>query len=464
MPINELQFLTTKQAWHYRVVPYLLEGNILSVYCEQEIPSNLKSEIVLLTGCNVEYNIKKKSEIENLLCEHYPRTLTDVHSREYTVKEDSDFLSDLLVEANELRSSDIHIEKYRESARIRFRIDGKLIERFSVLPEQYNVLINKLKIRSSLDISEKRLPQDGRISVEVNSKKIDLRVSVVPTLQGEKIVLRILSSDLQKFGLESIGLSPTQLKLYRHAYRQKNGIILISGPTGSGKTTTLYATLKELNKSTENILTIEDPIEYTLDGINQVQLKESIGLTFAKALKSFLRQDPDIIMLGEIRDKETAEMAIRASLTGHLVLSTIHTNSAWGTIARLIDMGIPPYMLSSSLRLSVAQRLLRLLCQHCKEEVNLSELNIPSEIHNEIKEFRLFKGMGCNHCYNTGFSGRKAIYEMIPINKEIKRVLSSDKIPEEIQLENFQSLSDGAKFLLSKGLTTFEEVYPFLID
>ena len=261
-------------------------------------------------------------------------------------------------------------------------------------------MINKIKILSNLDITEKRLPQDGRINYQYGDQKFDIRVSVCPTLYGEKAVLRLLNNDASNIDIRNLGIHEKGLDTYLKGVHKPNGIILISGPTGSGKTTTLYATLKELNSIDRNITTIEDPIEYTLDGINQVQLKEDIGLTFSSALRSFLRQDPDIIMLGEIRDGETAQMAIRASLTGHLVLSTIHTNSAWGIISRLIDMGVPRFLIANTLNLAVAQRLVRKLCEHCKKTVPVSEVNGASEVADDVPELAI--PVGCDHCHFTG--------------------------------------------------------------
>lgn len=309
---------------------------------------------------------------------YYPQNNSNTKSqvKSYSGAYD-DFLPRVISEAKGIGASDIHIEIYEEMARIRFRIDGKMVERYRISSEEYPALINKIKIQANLDIAEKRLPQDGRIFFRSSVGEFDIRVSSLPTMNGEKIVMRLLSKDAGQIQLSQLGFSEEQLELYTRSVKRPNGIVLISGPTGSGKTTTLYATLQLLNSDETNILTIEDPIEYTLEGVNQVQLKEDIGLTFSSALRTFLRQDPDIIMLGEIRDKETAQMAIRAALTGHLVFSTIHTNSAWGTISRLVDMGIPPYLLASTINLSMAQRLVRLLCPKCKNK-SLSKFSFPT--------------------------------------------------------------------------------------
>lgn len=309
------------------------------------------------------------------------------------------------------------------------------------------------------------MPQDGRIFFTSFDDKFDIRVSVLPTLYGEKVVLRLLSKDATEIDIQLLGFTDAQLQTYLEGIKKPYGILLISGPTGSGKTTTLYATLKILNKKYSNILTIEDPIEYTLDGINQVQLKESIGLTFASALRTFLRQDPDIIMLGEIRDGETAQMAVRAALTGHLVLSTIHTNSAWGTISRLLDMGVPSFLLSNTLNLSVAQRLVRLLCPHCKEKVQFDTTLLPKtfKLNKTIQDHYIPKG--CDHCFYTGYKGRKAIYEIIPVDTELADLIKNRKLDvvDVLKKKNVKSLSDSAFELFMKGKTSMEEIYSILL-
>ena len=329
-----------------------------------QVSENLQQELQIILNKEIQLLEDSSENIQQYLSVNFrpqSKTQKDLH---YS----TDFLEKLLLTAKDIGSSDIHFEPYEYSCRVRFRLDGKLKEQFIISLEEYPVIINKLKIKANLDISEKRLPQDGRMTVKANADAFDIRVSTLPTLHGEKIVLRILSKDATHINLSGLGFSESELQTYTETLKKPNGIILISGPTGSGKTTTLYATLKLLNNEKTNILTIEDPIEYTLEGINQVQLKESIGLDFASTLRTFLRQDPDVIMVGEIRDVKTANMAIRAALTGHLVLSTIHTNSAWATISRLIDMGIPSFLIARTLNVSVAQRLVRILCSTCKEE------------------------------------------------------------------------------------------------
>ena len=388
-----MQSLTPEQAWHYLIVPKKVNEETLELYHSfTDRNKFIEEELEILFGRKIILHRVAENILRRTLSKYYLRKNHNISDqsiiRGKTIDFDlktNDFLFDLLNEASDLRCSDIHIEAYEEEARIRFRIDGKLIERYVIKKDVYPALINQIKILSNLDIAEKRLPQDGRILFKTVRLKYDIRVSIIPAIFGEKVVLRLLGKIASDLNITELGFTEAQFKDYLKGIKRTNGICLISGPTGSGKTTTLYATLNILNKKDTNIVTIEDPIEYTIQGVNQVQLREDIGLTFAKALKTFLRQDPDIIMLGEIRDEETAHMAIRASLTGHLVLSTIHTNSAWGIISRLIDMGIPPFLLASTINVVVAQRLVRKLCRGCKEE-QLDINKLPFSIQRRITQ------------------------------------------------------------------------------
>ncbi|MCB0479724.1 MAG: type II/IV secretion system protein, partial [Crocinitomicaceae bacterium] len=340
--------------------------------------------------------------------------------------------------------------------------DGGLIEKYKLEKSEYPEIVNKIKILSNLDITEKRRPQDGRISYP----DFDVRVSILPTLYGEKIVLRILGNDASNIDISALGMDEKDRFNYLEGIKKPNGILLISGPTGSGKTTTLYATLKILNEEKRNVVTVEDPIEYTLEGINQVQVKESIGLSFASALRSFLRQDPDIIMLGEIRDSETAKMAVKAALTGHLVLSTIHTNSAWDTVSRLIDMGVEPFLLASTLNTSVAQRLVKKLCNNCKEETNLEIQDLPPGFKNEKELKKYYRPVGCSECYYTGYKGRRALYEIIPIDHDLSEKIKSKELRVDTILKEkgVRKLSEQAYNLLSEGVTSLEDVYSLLSE
>lgn len=461
--------ITPQQAWFYGIVPKKNQQLQLEFYISEDKNTNqLSNELELLLGKTIVLEKTSAAIIQKTLSKYYRNTSNHASIKQVSagnVKAD-DFLPMLISEARNLGSSDIHIEVYEEKCRVRIRIDGLLIERYTISKIDYPSLINKIKISANLDIAEKRLPQDGRIFFNSEGKKFDIRVSVLPTLHGEKIVLRLLSNDAANIDIEKLGFTPKELEGYLEGIKKPHGIILISGPTGSGKTTTLYATLKILNKEKSNIITIEDPIEYTLEGINQVQLKEDIGLTFSGALRSFLRQDPDVIMLGEIRDGETAQMAIRAAQTGHLVLSTIHTNSAWGTISRLVDMGVPPFLLASTLNTSVAQRLLRILCADCKEEKKLSSSILPKSYKAPHLPARYYVPKGCEHCHYTGYKGRKAIYEVIPIDFELADNIKNNTFSIELLLKErgIKSLRDNAYELFEQGLTSVDEIYPILLN
>jgi type IV pilus assembly protein PilB len=462
------KIITTDQAWHYRVVPKAADATLVEFYIDElSDRTGCEQELEILIGKKIKLTPLATAEINKILAQNYRKNQTDLKQKSAQVNGTGDeFIPGLIQEAKELGSSDIHIEIYEGKCRIRFRIDGLLVERYQVSKANFPALVNIVKIKANLDIAEKRLPQDGRIIFNRNGYKFDIRVSVLPTLHGEKIVLRILSNDSTHIDINKLGFSETQLKHYLEGIKKPHGILLISGPTGSGKTTSLYATLKLLNKNTTNILTIEDPIEYTLEGINQVQLKENIGLTFASALRTFLRQDPDVIMLGEIRDGETAEMAIRASLTGHLVLSTIHTNSALGTISRLIDMGVEPFLIASTLNTSVAQRLLRVLCPLCKCEQKLDPSSLPKFQTVSPLPASHFVPVGCEHCHFTGYKGRKAIYEVIPVDAELSRHIKNNNLAlqEELKERNITSLSENAFNLFKNGHTSLDEIFPILLS
>lgn len=455
------QVISTDLAWHYKVVPKNKVNGVLSFWCDenQDIVA-VCEELEALLGVKISVDVVSSDFIKKLLGRYYRNSSSE--DSKLNFNSNTDFLDRLIQEANQLGSSDIHIEIYDEKARVRIRIDGHLIQRYLIEVSDYPELVNKIKIRSNLDISEKRLPQDGRI--EYND--FDIRVSILPTLHGEKIVMRILGQDAMSLSVDNLGFSEDDKQKYLEGIKKPNGIVLISGPTGSGKTTTLYATLKLLNNIQRNIVTVEDPVEYTLDGVNQVQLKESIGLNFTNALRSFLRQDPDVIMLGEIRDSETAQMAIRAALTGHLVLSTIHTNSAWGTISRLIDMGVPSFLLANTINTSVAQRLVRKLCENCSIESDLKLTDWPSTPRGFKKPPTHFVAQGCDDCHFTGYKGRMALYEIIPIDRELSLSIKENKseVEELLKRREVKSLSQRAYELFKTGITSLEEVYPLIIN
>lgn len=457
-----LQQIKADQAYIYRIIPVNKIEGVSIFKTDQSNFKELQTELEIILGFTLQLEAETTENINLYLSTNYRKSnsenVSDIH---YS----NDFLEKILITAKEIGSSDIHFEPFEKKARVRFRLDGKLKEQFHITTEEYPIIVNKIKIRAQLDISEKRLPQDGRITVITDTDDFDIRVSVLPALHGEKVVLRLLSKDTSHLQIDSLGFSKSELKTYLENIKKPNGIVLISGPTGSGKTTTLYATLKHLNQPNTNILTVEDPIEYTLEGITQVQLRENIGLDFATTLRTFLRQDPDIIMVGEIRDAATANMAIRAALTGHLVLSTIHTNSAWTTVSRLIDMGIPSFLIASTLNISVAQRLVRKLCNHCKVENTISPDLFPSgfEIPNDLKNH--YEAVGCEHCHQTGYKGRKAIYEILPVDSELSALIKNNQLTVDDYLSQKEiiTLKKNGIQLIKEGTTSIDEVFSLLM-
>jgi len=445
--------------------------------------------IKFITGCNVQPVISPEAAISKSIDAYYIESdgfseiIKDIEESDLEVieaREDAPSEQDLqsqvqdkplvkLVDsmvADAIRKgvSDIHIECYEKRIRVRFRKDGKLQE-MAPLPFKYRAaIISRVKIMADLDISERRLPQDGRIKVKVAERTVDLRVSVLPTIFGEKVVMRILDPKSLMVDMTQLGFEKTSLDAFDRSIHLPYGIILVTGPTGSGKTTTLYSALKQLNTTDVNIMTAEDPVEFNFDGINQVQVRSDIGLTFASSLRSFLRQDPDIIMVGEIRDTETAEIAVRAALTGHLVFATLHTNDAPSTISRLIDMGIPPFLVASSTKLIMAQRMVRLICKKCRRPVKVApeqllRIGIPEE---EIGTFEVYEGKGCKDCGDTGMAGRNGIFEVMPISTVLERMIlqgaSVPELREQACKEQMLTLRQAAIKKLKDGMTNIQEV------
>jgi len=338
-------------------------------------------------------------------------------------------INGLISEAIRTSASDIHVEPYEDRVAVRYRIDGVLSERASLAPALASPLVSRIKVMSRLDIAEKRVPQDGRLSLTLGGKGVDVRVATLPSRFGERVVLRLLDKDQARFTLDELGMGRANLTDMKKALAQPNGIILVTGPTGAGKTTTLYAALNLLNDSTRNILTVEDPVEYALDGVGQTQVNAKVGMTFAAGLRAILRQDPDVVMVGEIRDVETASIAVQASLTGHLVLSTVHTNSAVAAVARLRDMGVESFLLASTLSAIVAQRLVRRLCGHCREEYPATASERAAMGLNAAGPVTLHKPKGCPHCKGLGYAGRVGLYEVVPVDEGL-RALIHDNAPE----------------------------------
>jgi len=368
----------------------------------------------------------------------------------------------MLVEALRTGASDIHFEAMEKTSRLRYRIDGALIERPSPPRSLHNAIVSRIKIMSELDIAERRKPQDGRFKVKAMKKEVDIRVSVLPTIHGEKVVMRTLDKTNLSPSLAALGLDDFAYKAMKHAIDQPHGIILVTGPTGSGKTTTLYSCLQDLNKPDVNIVTAEDPVEYQLSGINQVHVNQQTGLTFSSVLRSVLRQDPDIVLVGEIRDGETADIAVKAALTGHLVLSTLHTNDASGVIARLIDMGVPPFLLASSLILAQAQRLFRKLCPICKKPCDIDpEILRANSIDPALFEgITIFDSVGCAKCNGIGYKGRGAVMEVLPISETIRDAItkgsSSSVIRERAVGAGMVTLKDAGMLKVRNGITSIK--------
>jgi type IV pilus assembly protein PilB len=367
-----------------------------------------------------------------------------------------------IAQAINRRASDIHLEPYESDFRVRYRIDGVLYEVASPPKNLQGAIISRLKILSQLDIAERRLPQDGRFRMKIKDKTIDLRLSTLPTIFGEKVVMRLLDKGNLALDLKDLGFQGEILEQFEKAINSPYGMVVVTGPTGSGKTTTLYSALSKVNSPGKNIITVEDPVEYRIHGINQVQVQPKIGLTFAAGLRSILRQDPDIVMVGEVRDLETAEIAIRAALTGHLVFTTLHTNDAVGTLARLTDMGVEPFLVSSAVNLVIAQRLVRKICPDCKKEyapspelVKLVKEKFPD------KETKFYKGIGCKNCSNSGYRGRIGVYEVLTITDEIRNMIIARKTPDEIEqiakTHGFLSLSECGLLKVIQGVTSLEE-------
>jgi general secretion pathway protein E/type IV pilus assembly protein PilB len=374
------------------------------------------------------------------------------------------FVNQVLRDAIELRASDIHLEPFEDELRIRYRVDGVLQE--IPVPAQVKrfqpAIVSRVKILSHLNIAEKRLPQDGRIKIRLENREVDIRVSVIPMLHGEAVVMRLLRQDAALLGMDELGMAERERTIFRRWLGLPHGIILVTGPTGSGKTTTLYTALSEINDAIRKIITIEDPVEYQLKGVNQIQVSEKAGLTFARGLRSILRHDPDVILVGEIRDKETAQIAVQASLTGHLVFSTLHTNDAPGALTRLVDMGVEPYLVASSLEGVLAQRLVRVLCPQCKA-VDHSPAALALREELELpRSVELYRAVGCKACRQTGYFGRHGIFEVMDMNPEVRQLIlkncSSGQIGEAARRHGLRTLREDGWRLVAQGLTTPEEV------
>lgn len=472
---NIFSLISEDMAKRNLMIPLKKEGEKLYVAMADPMDFYAIDDLRLSTGFQIEPAIATKDDILRAIAKHYTDedgleelmvTLNrDVNNQEETVDQDSPvvrLVNQLLSNAVTHKASDIHIDPQEKKLVVRYRVDGVLrLEK--VLPKNMqNVLIARIKIMAKLDITEHRVPQDGRIKVNLGHHPVDLRVSTLPTIFGEKIVLRILDLGNKLNDLKQLGFNKLNLQRFESMIAQPNGIVLITGPTGSGKSSTLYAALNQLNTEEVNIITIEDPVEFQLEGVNQIQVNTNVGMTFATGLRSILRQDPNIIMVGEIRDKDTVEVAIRASLTGHLVLSTIHTNDSLGTITRLIDMGVEPFLVASSLSGIMAQRLVRKVCRDCVEKQEPSKREIDIFAKRGMKIESINRGRGCTSCNMTGYKGRIALQEILVINDEMRKLIMNgeplNKLREVAMKYKTIFLMDDGLLKVKQGLTTTEEI------
>lgn len=480
IPPEMSQYISAETARKYTLVVIGREGRQLVVATADPMNFHALDDVKLESKLDVKPVLATATEIKSAIVMLYEKTQTneavedlnkeytldDVESLSETINENVDnapvvrLVNLIINHAINSRASDVHIEPMENTVRIRFRIDGELFEQLTITKSAHAAVVTRLKIMGDMDIAEKRIPQDGRIQSMFNGTPVDLRVSVLPTVNGEKIVIRILGGRGVALDRKKLGFSDRNSQMFDEILKNPNGIILVSGPTGSGKSTTLYTVLNEINKTGINIITVEDPVEYYMAGVNQVQVNPKAGLTFASGLRSILRQDPDVIMIGEIRDAETAEIAVRASITGHLVLSTIHTNDSASTVSRLIDMGIEPFLVAASLVGVISQRLVRRICEKCKTkratdaiEMKLMNLSKPGEV---------YYGTGCPHCSDTGYKGRIAIHEVLVMNRETRELVDKRGSTEELRqaaIRNGTStLRESCTQLVLNGITTVEEL------
>ena len=488
IPPDLIKLIPPDVVQKHKILPVSRAASTLVVAMSDPTNYLVIDDIKFLTGYNIDVVVAEETALKTAIDQYYDQSaslldvMNDLEDLELEVVDETEdvnleeleratsdapvvkLVNVILTDAIKKEASDIHIEPYERTFRVRYRIDGVLYEIMNPPLKMKNAIISRIKIMSSLDIAERRLPQDGRIKLKTLRKEMDFRVSVLPTLFGEKIVLRLLDKSALQLDMTKLGFEQNALDNFREAIYRPYGMVLVTGPTGSGKTTTLYSALTELNKTTQNISTAEDPVEYNLPGINQVQMHEEIGLNFASALRAFLRQDPDIIMVGEIRDFETAEIGIKAALTGHLVLSTLHTNDAPSTIHRLLNMGVEPFLVTSSVNLILAQRLCRKICQNCKEihllpVQTLLDAGLSPE---EAEQTRVYQGKGCERCNQTGYKGRIALYEVMTVGDEIKELIlegaSAVELKRAAKNTGMKTLREAGVHKLREGVTTVDEL------
>ncbi|HWM29729.1 MAG TPA: ATPase, T2SS/T4P/T4SS family [Woeseiaceae bacterium] len=482
--VETMKKMPSKLVHRAKLIPLDRENGAMRVATRDPFQIYAFDELRMLTGLDVRPVLAKESEISEIIKKYFGvggdtvsrlveeddniAVVSDVRENAGDLAEMAQdasvvkLVNEILLEAINERASDVHIEPYEHDLKIRYRVDGIL--RNTNVPPQIRQLqaaiISRIKILSNLNIAERRLPQDGSFKIKLRNREIDLRISIIPMIHGEGVVMRILDKQSILLSMEDLGFDEDMLKIFTHIISQPHGILLVTGPTGSGKTTTLYASLRTIVSEEIKVLTVEDPVEYHLDGINQVSVNTKSGLTFSKGMRAFLRHDPDVIMVGEIRDLETAETAIQASLTGHLVFSTLHTNDAASATTRLLDMGVEPFLVASSVEAVLAQRLVRTLCKHCKKEFKPDPLDIPPDFPDKSGPF--FKAVGCRECRNTGFQGRKGIFELLVMNDEVRELVlersSAGKIKNKGLEHGLILLRDDGWNKVRKGVTTLEEV------
>lgn len=490
IPSSVIEMVPESVARENVVIPVSLDGDALTIAINDPMKFEVLDKLRFILNREIKVKVAPNEAIQSAINRHYGQsetesvdsmlsefTETQIDITQTEIKEAETFaggdddsapivrLVNLIIsEAVNMRASDIHIEPFETRVRIRYRIDGVLVERDSPPRRLLAALVSRLKIMANMDIAEKRRCQDGRIKTRANGKEFDLRVSILPCVYGQAVVMRILDRDSIKIGIRNLGFSEDNYRKFQNIIRRPNGIFLVTGPTGSGKTTTLYSALGELNRPDRKLITAEDPVEYLLPGINQVEVKSAIGLNFASIIRAMLRQAPNVILVGEIRDSETAEMAIQASLTGHLVFSTLHTNDAPGSVTRLIDMGVQPFLVASSVMAVMAQRLARVVCPKCKEpyrpdQSELTQFGVTAE---QAAAATFMRGKGCNNCQHTGYRGRVAVFEMMTMNSKIREMTfnrePSQNIRRQARLMGMRSLAEDATDKALKGLTTFLEV------
>lgn len=471
-----LKLLPETAARQYKVIPLMLHADRMIVACPDPTRPELLHTLSFITGKPVEAVLADPRAIEQAINTHYGSATAEVLP-EYdqaepdlslqqmkTLAEDKPtvrFVDNLLEDAISRRASDIHIRPGEREATIQFRVDGMLMDIRQIKRSTLPAIVSRIKIIGGMNIAERRLPQDGRYMVRISGRTIDLRLSIMPTIHGESVVMRILDTTQSLKSLEQLGFSETDARRFRNLISLNQGIVLVTGPTGSGKSTTLYAAINDIRKTGVNIITVEDPVEYQIGGIRQIQVRSAIGYTFARALRHILRHDPDVIMVGEIRDQETALMATESALTGHLVLSTLHTNSAAATVTRLLEIGIAPYLVNASLIGVLAQRLARRNCTHC-----LTEEKVPDHVYQALgltgdEVFRV--GAGCDHCHGRGFAGRIAVYELLEVTSDLRRLIrpdaSAQEIEQQAQHDGMRPLTEGALELARQGVISLAEVY-----